>query len=296
VKFGHLEILDNVDFSLPAFENNFGVKSKIDFKELNFYFGAPVWGDKNYIGVLYPKGTKQNKFLHEYAKQFNSIEVNATRFGTPKPVVLDNWKSAVSNEFKFSLKVPQVITHRKDINDIKARHQIDKFILAIDHLGNNSGISFAVMANYFKASQFKMLVEFVQNIPIDMPFSIEFRDPSWFAPSIMNEWQSLFVENNIGTVITDTPGRRDVAHCRLSGDNLFVRYVGNFNHISDTHRIKIWVDKIIESTSFGIKNVWFYVHQPGDDRGRVVDFFNTFINELKLKNSKEITLLKDYRL
>ena len=64
MKFGHLEILDNVDFTLPAFENNFGVKSKIDFKELNFYFGAPVWGDKNYIGVLYPKGTKQNKFLH----------------------------------------------------------------------------------------------------------------------------------------------------------------------------------------------------------------------------------------
>ena len=232
---------------MPAFENNFKLTSKIDFKDVNFYFGAPVWGDKNYIGVLYPKGTKQNKFLVEYAKQFNSIEVNATRFGTPKSLVLDNWKSAVDSEFKFSLKVPQVITHRKNINDIKARHQLDKLILAIDHLGNNSGISFAVMANYFKADKFNSLVEFVQNIPVDMPLSIEFRDSSWFIPSVMNQWQSLFVEYNIGTVITDTPGRRDVAHCRLSGDNLFVRYVGNFNHISDTHRIKIWVDKIMNN-------------------------------------------------
>ena len=75
MKFGHLEILDNVDFTLPAFENNFKLTSKIDFKDVNFYFGAPVWGDKNYIGVLYPKGTKQNKFLVEYANNLTALKL-----------------------------------------------------------------------------------------------------------------------------------------------------------------------------------------------------------------------------
>ena len=294
MKFGHLEILDNVDFSLPAIVNDFECNTKSNFKELNFFIGAPVWGDKNYLGTLFPKDTKQKDFLFQYAKQFNSIEVNATRFGTPKISVLDNWMNAVNIDFKFSLKVPQVITHRKDINNVKARNQLDQFIYAVDHLGNNSGMSFAVMANYFKADQFNSLVDFIQNIPKEMPLSIEFRDPSWFLPSIMDQWQSLFIENNIGTVITDTPGRRDVAHCRIVGDNIFVRYVGDFNHISDTQRIKIWVEKIIESTAFGVINIWFYVHQPGEGREKVVGFFNAFIKEILANNGRKIPLLKDY--
>ena len=128
-----------------------------------------------------------------------------------------------------------------------------------------------------------------------MPLSIEFRDPSWFLPSIMDQWKSLFIENNIGTVITDTPGRRDVAHCRIVGDNIFVRYVGDFNHISDTQRIKTWVNKIIESTNFGVRNAWFYVHQPGAGRAKVVDFFNAFIKEITNNNGQKIPLIKDYR-
>ena len=111
----------------------------------------------------------------------------------------------------------------------------------------------------------------------------------------MDQWQSLFIENNIGTVITDTPGRRDVAHCRIAGDNLFVRYVGDFNHVSDTQRIKIWVEKIIESTDFGVRNAWFYVHQPGDGRGKVVDFFNAFIKEVINNKGQNMPLIKDYR-
>ena len=295
MKFGHLEKLDNIDFSLPAISNNFEHKNNSAFKDVNFFIGAPVWGDRNYLGTLFPKETKQKNYLFQYAKQFNSIEVNATRFGTPKRAVLDNWINAVNENFKFSLKVPQIITHRKDINDIKSRHQLNEFIVAVDHLGNNSGMSFAVMANYFKADKFNSLVDFVQNIPKALPFSIEFRDPSWFAPSIMDQWQSLFIENNIGTVITDTPGRRDVAHCRIAGDNLFVRYVGDFNHVSDTQRIKIWVEKIIESTDFGVRNAWFYVHQPGDGRGKVVDFFNAFIKEVINNKGQNMPLIKDYR-
>ena len=67
------------------------------------------------------------------------------------------------------------------------------------------------MANYFKATDFDKLVSFIENVPKGFPLSIEFRDSSWFSPSVMNEWEQLFCENSISTVITDTPGRRDVA-------------------------------------------------------------------------------------
>ena len=50
--------------------------------------------------------------LIEYAKQFNGIEFNGTRYGV-KLKVAQNWKEKVGPDFKFSLKLPQFITHRK---------------------------------------------------------------------------------------------------------------------------------------------------------------------------------------
>ena len=165
MKFGYLDNIDDIDFTLPDFKNDFQSLVSGNFDKLNLYIGAPVWSDKSYLGCLYPPKTSQKNFLSEYAKQFNSIEVNATRYCTPKPSIIQKWYDSVGEDFKFSLKVPQIITHRKDINDSVSRERFNQFLLAVDGLKDKSGLSFAVMANYFKASNFKGLVDFVENVP-----------------------------------------------------------------------------------------------------------------------------------
>lgn len=279
MKFGYLENIDGVDFTLPPLKNDFQEQQVVSKNQLKLFIGAPVWSDKNYLGRLYPQNTKQKDFLFEYSKQFNSIEVNATRYGTPKPHVIQRWYDSVGPEFKFSLKVPQVITHRKDINDKTSRQRFDEFLLAVDGLKEKSGICFAVMANYFKSDKFDSLVEFIENVPRDLPLAIEFRDHSWFSPTILNQWQELFVKYNISSVTTDTPGRRDAAHCRIIGEHLFVRFVGNISHPSELLRIESWILSFQRGLQLGIKNIWFYVHQPGDKRGKVLRFFNSFISQ-----------------
>ena len=196
--------------------------------------------------------------------------------------------------FKFSLKVPQVITHRKNINDDQAKFRLDQFILALDQLGSMSGVSYAVMANYFIADQMDELVRFIDNIPKEMQFAIEFRDESWFQNEVKDECQSLFMEKNIIPVITDTPGRRDAAHFRLVNNHLFARYVGDFSHPSDIDRIDLWANRIKELVDMGVDNIWFYAHQPGENRERVVMFFNTFIKKLNKCINVDIPLLINY--
>ena len=298
MKFGQLDNLDSVDFRFQHItDTTIKLINSADTKgRVKFYLGAPVWSDKNYLGTLYPLKTKQKDFLATYASQFNSIEVNSTRYGTPKSEVINKWMNAVPNDFKFSLKVPQVITHRKNINDDQSRFRLDQFILALDQLGKKSGISYAVMANYFKSNQMNELEKFVSNLPKEMQFAIEFRDESWFQDAIKDEWQSLFKENNIIPVITDTPGRRDAAHFRLINNQLFVRYVGDFSHPSDLNRIDQWVERIKVLIDFGIDNIWFYVHQPGENRERVVLFFNSFIKKMNNCLNIKLPLLTNYKM
>ena len=296
MKFGHVDQLNDVTFNLPQISNktkNF--ISSFKNKELpSFYFGAPGWSDIKFKGLLYPPKTPSKKFLNAYSQQFNSIEVNATRYGTPKINVLDNWMSQVEDSFKFSMKIPQVITHRKDINDKVSRNRTDQFLSAVFHLDNYSGICFAVMANYFKSNQIKELEDFISFWPVDVPLAIEFRDKSWFENNVFDEVQDLLRKFNVIPVITDTPGRRDVVHFNITNDQLFVRYVGDFSHTSDLHRTTKWVNKIGELCHLGVNKVWFYVHQPGENRERILGFFNNMIPQINQSLQLNIPLLKNY--
>ena len=99
-------------------------------------------------------------------------------------------------------------------------------------------------------------------------------------------------KRNIIPVITDTPGRRDVVHFNLTNNHLFVRYVGDFSHQSDLERIKSWIEKIRELVQLGVNNIWFYVHQPGENRERILLFFNHLIPKINSALKINIPLLK----
>ena len=83
MKFGHVDNLDLVDFSLPILnQKTKTILSKVNTNNnINFFFGAPGWSDVKFKGLIYPSKTSSKNFLIEYSKQFNSIEVNATRYG-----------------------------------------------------------------------------------------------------------------------------------------------------------------------------------------------------------------------
>lgn len=296
MKFGVIENIDNVNFTLPELASNYLIcQDPVPFNQVEFRMGAPVWADKNYVGTLFPPKTPQRLFLTAYAEQFNSIEVNATRFGSPKPHIIDRWMDSVPDDFKFSLKIPQVVTHRKDMNEYKARVRLDEFFVALDQLGPKNGVSFAVMPNYLRYEHIDKLQTFVEHLPKDVPFAIELRDPSWYSEQAINDWYSLFKANNIIPINTATYERREVIQLKLTNQHLFVRYVGRFAHPSDLLRIDNWVAKIKELITIGAtRHVWFYVHQPGENRQWVVDFFNTFIGKLNEEMGLELKELEEY--
>ena len=106
MKYGFLSDITGVDFSLPSSPNFIKhLNPKECTNELQFYIGSSTWSDKDFRGHFYPQKTPQKNFLLEYGKQFNTVEVNSTRYGNPKPSTLDRWKNSVPDNFKFSFKV-----------------------------------------------------------------------------------------------------------------------------------------------------------------------------------------------
>ena len=72
------------------------------------------------------------------------------------------------------------------------------------------------------------------------------------------------MENNIGTVITDTAGRRDVLHMRLTAPVVFIRWVGNSLHPTDFPRIEAWAHRLRSWMEKGLKEIYFIVHNHNE--------------------------------
>lgn len=78
--------LNTVNFKLPEEPawNGDILKGKPE-KNPKVYIGCAKWGRKEWIGKIYPKGTKDAQFLDEYVKHYNSIELNATHYKLYNP-------------------------------------------------------------------------------------------------------------------------------------------------------------------------------------------------------------------
>ena len=79
--------------------------------------GTSSWQFDEWRGVFFPAGMIRPQYLAYYASQFNSVEVNTTFYGIPRPATLLNWVESVPTGFTFCLKFPRAITHEKRLED-----------------------------------------------------------------------------------------------------------------------------------------------------------------------------------
>lgn len=75
-------------------------------------FSYPEW-----IGDFYPSGTKREAMLAHYATRFSAVEINMTFRRQAAPKTIDRWREAVGEDFRFTLKAHQRITHWKRLVD-----------------------------------------------------------------------------------------------------------------------------------------------------------------------------------
>src|SRR5690349_7489125 len=109
MEFGFIppEQLDKVDFTLapdPPF-NLEVLNGKPAPGKPAVYVGCGKWGRKDWLGKIFPTGTKEQDFLQHYVRQFNSIELNATFFKVYGPETISGWaEKAAGKDFLFCPK------------------------------------------------------------------------------------------------------------------------------------------------------------------------------------------------
>lgn len=264
MKFGKLPSIHGVDFSLPPLNERslqpLGGKPADAFQA---FVGISRWASKEWVGHMYPKGTRQADYLKFYAEAFNTIELNSTHYRIPTPDQVAKWRDQTGPQFRFCPKIPQVISHYRKL--VKVDEELNAFLEAIGHFNEKLGCSFVQLHESFSPELFSNLEDFLSKWSADFPLAVEFRHPDWFLEgALIPEVLDLLESRSISTVITDVAGRRDVCHSSLTSTTAMIRLVGNELHETDFSRSDAWLKRIQVWQENGLEKLYLFPHQPGD--------------------------------
>jgi uncharacterized protein YecE (DUF72 family) len=260
--FGRVEFskLQDINFKLPKEPySNSTVLNGRPSSDSKFYVGLTKWGRKEWIGRLYPKGTKERSFQQEYQKHFNAVEFNSTHYKLPSEQDIERWlEKAKGSDIIFCPKVYQGISHFGSLSD--KQFLTDVFMTSIRKLGNHLGPVFLQVSDKFGPKRKEELFTYLITLPRDIQFFLELRHPEWFHAPVINELVQTLQKLKIGFVITDTAGRRDIVHMNLTIPKTMIRFVANDLHITDFKRLDDWILRIKYWLHSGLQEVYFFMH------------------------------------
>jgi len=149
----------------------------------DIFIGCSGWAYQSWKPEFYPPSIPAKKILEYYATRLTSVEVNYTFRSLPSEASVQSWLAATGDNFRFSFKAPQRITHILRLKN--CGETLDKFANSIASVGEASrlGVILFQLPPNMKADHERLAAFLDDAQQIGFRISFEFRHESWFAES-----------------------------------------------------------------------------------------------------------------
>jgi len=241
-----------------------------DKKKSKIQVGCQGWNYEDWTtkadgaSIFYPRGTKSNEMLALYAEIFDSIEVDSTFYAIPPVSSLENWYKKTPENFTFSLKMPQEISHNYALRETSFE-VLDEFCERVSELKEKLAVVLIQLAPQFEASKenAQNLRKFLAHLPKTIRFAVEFRERGWLVDWTFEELE----KNSVALALVEGSWiPRELtfeAIEKLNTNFSYIRFMGErdltaFDRIyrnQDTN-LEIWADEI-ESIKASEKFIYF---------------------------------------
>jgi uncharacterized protein YecE (DUF72 family) len=149
---------------------------------MKLHAGTSGFAFKEWKGSFYPQDLKDDAMLGYYASKFPTVEINNTFYRLPKEHVLQDWASQVPDPFTFAIKASQRITHHARLKP-ECASAVEFLLKNTSALAGRLGpILFQLPPNLKK--DVDRLRAFIDTLPADRRYTIEFRHDSWFDDDV----------------------------------------------------------------------------------------------------------------
>ena len=224
----------------------------------------------------FPTEFQEKHRLIYYASKFNSIEINSSFYKIPLCRTYRNWAGMVPDDFQFTIKLWQGITHEEayDQNDL------ERFFGAIQCLGNKTGCLLLQFAAKTKMdfSEFDRLLENIRKLDPHGEWRIaaEFRDAQWYASEIYE----ILDEYNASMVLHDMP-KCIPPELNKNADFVYLRFHGEKGDYKGTYSMRYLQNKANEIHGWLLegKDVYAYFNNTIGDAVANLQTLNALVKQ-----------------
>jgi uncharacterized protein YecE (DUF72 family) len=145
-----------------------------------FFSGTSGFSYPEWKGSLYPKDLPADRMLQYYSGVYRTVEINNTFYRFPATALVEDWRQATPDGFRFAVKAHRLITHIKRLKDVgdAVRTQLERVAVLQDRRGP---LLFQFPPSLRK--DVPLLADFLLLIP-SAPTAIEFRHASWHTDEV----------------------------------------------------------------------------------------------------------------
>jgi uncharacterized protein YecE (DUF72 family) len=167
-------------------------------RQPHLFAGTSGWAYPTWKPGFYPEASSAKKFLSFYAGQLNSVEGNYTFTKLPTAKQTADWLSQTHENFRFTFKAPQRITHFSRLLDCS--QHLAEFLASIAPIveAKRVGLLLFQLPPNFKPAP-ERLEDFLNLRAFEPapPVAFEFRHVGWFHP----ETYSILTAHNAALCI-----------------------------------------------------------------------------------------------
>jgi uncharacterized protein YecE (DUF72 family) len=215
-------------------------------------------------------------YLAEYARRFNSVEINNSFYRIPAPATVAEWASQAPPGFRFAAKFPQSISHAPGLSFDEGK--LYAFLRSMSQLGPRKGPLLIQLPPTLRPDHADGLRRLLGALPGGNRYAVEFRHRDWFR----QETYEMLRESRVALVQQAHPWLPEVheatagfVYARFEGDR---RKVGGeegsveVDRASDTERwarvISTYLDEGLDVYAYFSK---YYSGYPPHDVAQLVE-------------------------
>lgn len=238
--------------------------------------GTSGFSYDDWVGPVYPDGTKKEEMLSYYSGQlgFNIVELNFTYYKQPSAIAMARMLKSVPDGFAFAVKAHESMTHKvrgADSSFIRDEAAFETFLNGVAPLAESGRLKCVLAQFPMKFSRNRDTVDHLkwfadQLKPVRL--AVEFRNESWVSQSTFDLLKSLGAgycvvdEPDLPGLVPFTPVfTANPAYFRFHGRNL--RWFNEsaaqrYNYLYDESEIRSALDPIARISSVAEETLIFF--------------------------------------
>lgn len=215
-----------------------------------YFVGCSGWYYWHWHELFYPADLPRKAWFEFYARQFDTVELNAPFYAWPTVATVQSWvKQAGQSGMVYTVKGCELITHVKRFG--RTKELVKDFGHIADLLGPRMGCFLFQLPPSFRYSADR-LKRIIGQLDPARRNVVEFRHKSWWNDRVYAAC------SDAGVIFCSCSGPRLPDELVKTADEVYVRFHGTtqwYRHDYSDAELKVWADRIKASKA---KRVWAY--------------------------------------